>query len=294
VPGAQALKNSYGTAPGLWYGASGKYFALLPGPPRENQPMVETALQEKLKDNGLLEGNLESRVLRCYDIGESALVDMLKVAVFTSEVGYYFCQDGYVELHFSRFSTPGDESAAAVEQDAEKARVILSERGVFFTPDAPLDKILMDELEKRTRTIAFAESVTGGVMAAEMVKHPGASRSLRGGVVAYANEVKESVLGISAETLKDEGAVSGETVREMAWGLRQATGADVCVAVSGIAGPDGGSESKPVGLVHFGFLVREKYYHMEERFPGDRERIIKRAVVFAYAEVLKAIGARVE
>jgi PncC family amidohydrolase len=160
---------------------------------------------------------------------------------------------------------------------------------VFFTPDVPLSKLVLDELVKNKLTVAFAESVTGGALTADMVKNPGASHVLRGSVVAYANEMKESVLGVSSETLKDEGAVSAETVREMAWGLRQATDADVCVAVSGVAGPDGGTRDKPVGLVHFGFLIRDKYIHKQEKFLGERERVIKRAVVFAYAEVLKEL-----
>jgi nicotinamide-nucleotide amidase len=291
IPGAAVLENLHGTAPGLWYGADNKYFALLPGPPRENQPMIETGLRDRLRRNGLLEGTLSRQVLRCYHIGESALADLLKEAGFRSEVGYYFSQSGYVELHFNRFSADQAEGDRLVKEDAEKAGLILDARAVFHTPDADLSRILLDELKKRPLTIAFAESVTGGALAADLVRHPGASQVLCGGVVVYSNDMKERLLDVSPETIRESGAVSAETVREMAWGLRQTTGADVCVSVSGIAGPDGGSEDKPVGLVHFGFLIRDKYFHREEKFPGDRERVIKRVMVFAFAEVLKAIAA---
>ncbi len=288
--GAQVLENRQGTAPGLWYGADGKYFALLPGPPRENQPMVETALREKLLECGMLEGVLARRVRRCYHVGESALADALKVAVFGSEVGYYFSQDGYVELHFTHYSSDREQSEKLVREDEEKAVLILDARGIFHTPDRDISKILLDELEKRSLAVAFGESITGGALAAGLVRHAGASRALYGGVVTYSNDMKERLLDVSGETLRDAGAVSAETVREMAWGVRLATGADVCVAVSGIAGPDGGSEAKPVGLVHFGFLIGEQYFHKEEKFAGDRERILKRTVAFAYSEILQTLA----
>jgi nicotinamide-nucleotide amidase len=254
--------------------------------------MVEKELREKLLRCGFLEGALARRVLRCYHVGESALADAFKVAVFRTEVGYYFSQDGYVELHFTHYSSDREQSEKLVREDEEKALVILDARGIFHTPDTDLAKILLDRLEKRSLSIAFGESITGGALAADLVRHPGASKVLYGGVISYSNDMKERLLDVSAETIRDTGAVSAETVREMAWGLRLATSADVCVAVSGIAGPDGGNEAKPVGLVHFGFLIREKYFHKEEKFTGGRERIIKRAVVFAYAEVLKTLTAK--
>ncbi|RPJ08293.1 MAG: nicotinamide-nucleotide amidohydrolase family protein [Spirochaetaceae bacterium] len=290
IPGAEALKNENGTAPGMWYVHEGKYFVLLPGPPLENQPMIRKALGEKLIQYDLLGGEPAAEVLRCYQIGESALADMLEDAGFQSETGYYFSQDCFVELHFSNFAGIDAGDLDLVKADGEKARRILKEHDVFFTKDAPLSKLLLDCLIAQKLTISFAESITGGQMAGEFVKNPGASKALVGGIIAYSNELKEKLLGVSSETLIRSGAVSQDTVSEMAYGLRKTTGADVCISVSGIAGPDGGSDAKPIGIVHFGFLVRDKYFHLKEIFAGTRERIIKRAIVFAFVEVLRQLA----
>jgi nicotinamide-nucleotide amidase len=290
MAGAEALPNRFGTAPGMWCEADGRYFVLLPGPPPENQPMVELALREKLVQSGLLAGELALRVIRCYGIGESALADMLQPIAFATEVGYYFSQAGYVELHFSRFDNGDGAGRAAVEADEKKARALLAAAGVFFTGNEELAKLLLDELVARGHSIAFAESITGGAMAAELVKNPGASQALAGGIVAYSNKMKQTLLDVSPETISDSGAVSEETVREMTFGLRRATGASVCVSVSGIAGPDGGSEAKPVGLTHCGFLIGERYWHKMETFVGGRSRIIARTITFAFGEVLQALA----
>jgi nicotinamide-nucleotide amidase len=289
VPGAEVLPNPNGTAPGLLCAAGSRCFVLLPGPPAENQPLARGVLLEKLRGRGFASGAVALRVIRTYGIGESALADLLKDAGFRSEVGWYFSQEGWVEIHFTARDDGSGRGAALVDADAAAARAALERAGVFMTEPVELSKLLLDALLARGLSIAFAESITGGAMAAELVKNPGASNALRGGVVAYSNELKERLLGVSARTLRERGAVSAETVREMAAGLREKTSADVCVAVSGIAGPDGGSAAKPVGLVHFGFLVGGRAFARREVLPGSRLRVIKRAVAFAFVETLKAL-----
>ncbi|MBN2351065.1 MAG: CinA family nicotinamide mononucleotide deamidase-related protein [Spirochaetales bacterium] len=291
MTGAEVLSNPNGTAPGQFCEAGGRHFALLPGPPAENQPMAHGPLLEKLRERGFSSGAPVLRVIRTYGVGESALADLLPGAAFRSEVGWYFSQEGWVEMHFTARDDGSGRGAAVVDADCEKARTALEKSGVFFTGPIDLSTLLLEELAGRGLTIAFAESITGGAMAAELVKNPGASNALRGGVVAYSNEIKEKLLGVSAETLRRRGAVSAETVREMAAGLRERTGADVCVAVSGIAGPDGGSRAKPIGLVHFGFLIGDRDFQLRALLPGNRLRVIRRAVAFAFVETLKALRA---
>ncbi len=143
--------------------------------------------------------------------------------------------------------------------------------------------LLFDKLIKHDLTLAFAESLTAGNLTAEFIKNPGASQSLLGGVTAYSNKVKQEVLGVKLSTLNSYGAVSKNTVEEMVTGLNKIIAADVCAAVSGIAGPGGGSENKPLGTVHMAFLVRGKLYTTVEVFKGDREEIIKSCIHEVYS-----------
>ena len=112
---------------------------------------------------------------------------------------------------------------------------------------------------------------------------------MSGSVVSYSNEIKKNILGVSEETLNKKGAVSEECVKEMAYGLKKITGADICVSISGIAGPSGETKDKPAGLVHFGFIINNEYFHKKELFFGTRVRIINRCVNFAFVEILKKL-----
>jgi len=144
-------------------------------------------------------------------------------------------------------------------------------------------------LRRRGLTLAFAESLTAGNLTAEMVAWPGVSSVLLGGVTAYANGVKTRVLGVGEDTLERHGAVSLQTVTEMVRGLHRLMGADVQAAVSGIAGPDGGSPEKPVGLVHMAFLVSGHLVAEHRVFPGDRRQIIRGCVDHVITRLLELV-----
>jgi nicotinamide-nucleotide amidase len=182
------------------------------------------------------------------------------------------------ELHVDLFVAPG---AAARADAIERGLVEPNERFVFSRDERSTAELVLDLLRARGLTVGTAESCTGGLVAGRLTDVPGSSDVVRGGIVAYANEVKEGELGVPAALLAEHGAVSAEVASAMAHGARTALGADVAVAVTGIAGPGGGSPEKPVGLVflHAVGPVGELARRLD--FPGDRETIRLRATVAA-------------
>jgi PncC family amidohydrolase len=169
----------------------------------------------------------------------------------------------------------------------EKGLKILDDNGLFYTADEDLSLLVLNVLRKKNMTISFAESITGGNVSGELVKNPDASTVFLGGIVSYSNEVKRDILGVSETTLNTVGAVSEPIVREMVYGLKKQTKADICIALSGVAGPGGGSLEKPVGLVYIAFLFEEECRVKREIFGGNRRQIINRCVNFVFSEILK-------
>ncbi|MGC8927149.1 MAG: CinA family protein [Myxococcota bacterium] len=145
-------------------------------------------------------------------------------------------------------------------------------------------------LKERKITISTAESCTGGLLAKMLTDIPGASRYFLLGLVTYSDEAKRKLLNVKASTLKRYGAVSEETALEMVKGLKKLIGTDICVSITGIAGPDGGSRKKPVGLVFFGLSVYDKYFNYKKIFRGNRAAIREKGVNFILNEILKRIG----
>jgi nicotinamide-nucleotide amidase len=259
---------------------------LLPGPPRENQPMVRGDLHDLLVKNGFVEGELFTKVVRIYNTGESTIADLFKNFSEDIQVGYYFSVNGWVELHFSKFVRNQKDIDAALPL-CEKGLKILDDNGLFYTADEDLSLLVLNVLRKKNMTISFAESITGGNVSGELVKNPDASTVFLGGIVSYSNALKQKILGVSEETLKTVGAVSEPIVREMVYGLKKQTKADICIALSGVAGPGGGSLEKPVGLVYIAFLFEEECRVKREIFGGNRRQIINRCVNFVFSEILK-------
>ncbi len=289
IPDGEFIENRSGTAPGIFYKKEDKVYILLPGPPVENQPMINNYLLKKFKDNKLLEGEIITKVLRIYNVGESELADSLAGIKTPCDLGYYFTQNGWLELHVSMYSNKKDYAANNVENTLHDIYRILSKNKYFYTIDKDISFLLLQLLKEIELTISFAESITGGSISADFVINPGASDVLLGGIVAYSDEVKENLLGVSKETLKKYGAVSEETAKEMVVGLKKEFNSDVSVSITGIAGPTGGNENKPVGLVYFGFIINDKIYVKKEVFFGKRLRIIKKSINYALIEVYKNI-----
>ena len=287
MPGGEFLKNRIGTAPGIFYKENNKVYILLPGPPVENQLMINNYLFGKFKDNGLIEGNIISRVLRVYNIGESELADFLAVVKSPCDLGYYFSQDGWIELHISKYSINNDNTLSEVDNTLNDIVQILNNNNIFYTEDKDISFLLLNLLKEKKMKISFAESITGGNISGEFTKNAGASEVLLGGIITYSNEVKIKLLDVKKETLNKFGAVSKECAKEMAIGLKKQFDSDISISITGIAGPTGGSEEKPIGLVYFGFIINDQIFIKKEIFFGNRLRIIKKCITFALIEVYK-------
>ncbi len=218
------------------------------------------------------------RTLRFYGLAESTLAAALENAGGEGEgVTVTICARDR-ELMAEIFVDPGAEARA----DALVSALAAAGPDTLFARDErPTEQIVLELARELGLTLATAESCTGGLVGARLTDVPGASDVFRGAVVAYANAVKESALGVSAETLAEHGAVSAECALEMAQGTRRALSADIAVSVTGIAGPDGGSAEKPVGLVFFCAASGEKTLAKEIRFSGDRDQIRRYATVAA-------------
>jgi nicotinamide-nucleotide amidase len=289
IEGGEFIQNKNGTAPGMFYKNDRTLFVLLPGPPMENQPIISDLLRPILLKNGLIEGEIFTKIVRTYNVGESRIADFYKDFKEAIQVGYYFSTQGWVEIHFSRFFRDKSEIPGILSL-CEKGLKILDDHKVLYTEDKDLSRIVLEALIAKNKTVAFAESITGGNLCAELVKHPGASNVLIGGIVSYSNAMKQRMLGVQDATLSAHGAVSEQTVREMAYGLKKQSGADMCVAISGIAGPDGGSLEKPIGLVYIGFLFGDTFVCKREVFTGTRRHIINQCVNFVFAELAAALS----
>lgn len=268
--GAEVLSNPYGTAPGLYLPAvddrGSPHLFLLPGPPRELKPMFKDFVFPKLA--GFRGGNNEAGVwhnFKIYGVGESVIagqLDPLFKADESLEIGYC-ARLGEVDVRLIG-------QADAVENAAERVREIYCQ-DIIAESEEPIEKILVDMLSGRDETVATAESCTGGEIASSITNVSGSSRALLSGFVTYSNESKTAILGVDPELIRKHGAVSRPVVEEMAEGCLRVSGADHAVAVSGIAGPDGGSEEKPVGTVYLGIASRGGETFVKRCFsPSDR------------------------
>jgi nicotinamide-nucleotide amidase len=273
IEGALVLPNVRGTAPGQSVETDGRWLVLLPGPPSEMQPMFEEQVLPRLRARraGAV---LRTRVLRIASMSESdveqAVAPVYKA--FNNPRTTILGSPGQVELHL----TAEGVSPEAAEQFIESLAGALRERllGRVYSEDGrELPEVVAALLRERGLSLALAESCTGGLLAARLSQVPGASRFLERGYVTYSNEAKRELLGVEAETLSREGAVSEAVARAMAEGARRAARADVGVGVTGIAGPEGGTPAKPVGLVFIAIDGAAGSRVRRAHFPGDRERV---------------------
>lgn len=252
--GAVVLDNPNGTAPGLYVPAisalSSPHLFLLPGPPRELKPMFENLVYPKIAEMTESGSSVSWRNFRIYGVGESSLASKLE-PLFESiedlELGYC-ARLGEVDLRLI-----GPEPA--IEAASEIVRREYREDIVAESEDA-IEEVVLRLLLGRREKVSTAESCTGGYIASTITNASGSSRAFDQGYVTYANSAKESLLGVPSEVLESHGAVSEETVRAMAEGCLAASGADHAIAVSGVAGPTGGTEEKPVGTVYVAIASR--------------------------------------
>ncbi len=268
-----------GTAPGFVLQAARCVVVVLPGPPRELQRLWPRALETDPFRALLARARApERRVLRFFGASESAVARALAEAGGDGDgVEATICARDF-EIHVDLIVEQGAQARA----DELGGRLVQPlERFLFTRAERPVEALVLDLCRRRGWTLATAESCTGGMVAQRLTSVPGASDVFLGGVVAYSNEVKTRELGVAENLLQEHGAVSAEAAAAMAAGVRKRLGADVAVSVTGVAGPRGGSEGKPVGLVHLHVEAPEGARGVESTFPGDRESVRRRATVTA-------------
>jgi nicotinamide-nucleotide amidase len=280
LPEGAAVVGLAGTAPALVLeSAKGTVAVVLPGPPAELQRLWPAAVDSepfrRVLDRARPPGR---RVLRFFGASESAIAQALEAAGGDGGgVEATICARDF-EIHVDLVVDPGAEARA---NELEARLVAPVEDHLFARDERPVEEHVLALCRARGLTLATAESCTGGLVAARLTAVPGASDVFLGGVVAYADAVKQTELGVPADVLERHGAVSAETAAAMAQGARERLAADVAVSVTGIAGPDGGTPEKPVGLVYLHAEAPEGGLSRELGIPGDREPIRQRAAVVA-------------
>lgn len=279
--GAIVIDNHNGTAPGIILEENGKTAILLPGPPNEIKPMFERDIAPYL--NRLQPEGIYSKMVKVCSIGESkaeTLVADLMDAQTNPTLAPY-AKTG--EVHFRVTAKAEDEKMANSLMEPMIAKLYQRFGDKVYTTDehVTLEQAVVTMLKEKQMTVTTAESCTGGLLAGRIMNVPGASAVYREGYITYSDEAKEKLLSVKHETLKKHGAVSSETAYEMAKGAAAMAGASAALGVTGIAGPDGGTEEKPVGLVYIGCCVNGNVRVEEFRFTGNRDKNRDYAVVRA-------------
>ena len=281
--GAVVVDNDNGTAPGLILEKDGKRIILLPGPPNELISMFEKKIAPyllSLDPDG--PSVIYSRTVKICGLGESGVETMITdLEALTNPTVAPYAKTGEVHLRVT--------ARAAEEKEAKKlVKPVVKElerrfgRSVYTTKnEVTLEEAVVKLLKKHDLTASTVESCTGGLAAGRLVNVPGVSDVFKAGFITYSNKAKRKLVGVKKETLERYGAVSPETAREMAVGAAKASGADVALSVTGIAGPDGGSEEKPVGLVYMACFVCGNVWVERFQFKGNRAKIRESSVAAA-------------
>lgn len=270
--GAEVLPNPIGTAPGFMFPVEGCVFFCLPGVPREMARMLDEQVLPRLARRAGGGEVVRARLLRTFGTGESMLDDQLEDIASADDVAL-----GFRTAFPDNYLRPVARAASAEEAEAKLDRVCAQIRErlgaiIYGEGDETLPAVVGRLLRERGQTLAVAESCTGGLIAEAITEVPGASECFLGGVVAYADAAKQALLGVPEDVLAAHGAVSEPTARAMAEGVRARFGATYGLATTGISGPGGGSDEKPVGLVYLA-LARDEGTHVEHFvFPLDRHR----------------------
>ena len=255
---AHVFPNDMGTAPGFALAdEKGKIVICMPGPPREMVHMFETYVSPYLEEK--TEAAIYYRMLRCFGIGESKLETELLDLIDgqTDPTLATYAKDGECCVRVASKRRTKEEARRAVDEMTEKVKARVGTY-IYSYDDENLADVVVRKLKEQNVSIACAESCTGGWFAKTLTDLPGVSSVFDRGIVTYSNRAKVEELGVSQETLDAHGAVSRETAVEMAQGLKQKTGCRMCLSVTGIAGPDGGTEEKPVGLIYFCAILDEQ------------------------------------
>ena len=287
----EVLNNDVGTAPCMWFEREGKVLVSLPGVPHEMEWLMANRVIPKLQETFKMETIINKNILT-QGIGESFLSDLIEpweLALPECIRLAYLPVAGMTKLRLTCRITPDNPETPDI---SELLQGLYKIAGQYIVGEdcETLAELVHKTLTERGLTLATAESCTGGTIASQLTAQAGASAYFKGGVVAYSNEVKECALGVQHSTLEAHGAVSEETAREMAEGVRKRLGADLAIATTGIAGPDGGTKEKPVGTV---WIAVADATHTEAQllsFPGRRrQQNIDRTVNQAFSMLMKLV-----
>jgi nicotinamide-nucleotide amidase len=280
--GATKLENRHGSAPGVWLEDDrGRWVAMLPGVPREMRGMLADSLLARLAARVTSGTVVRSRTLRTTGISESLLadkIDSMDGGPLGVELAYLPSIAG-VDLRLTVRDAPEGDAIDAIERASVRLRD-RADKWIYGEDDDDLAAVALQMCRSRSLTIGVAESCTGGLLGARLTAIPGSSDVVLGGVIAYHNVVKRETLGVSDASLAAHGAVSEEVVREMAAGARRVTGARVGLAITGIAGPSGGTPEKPVGTVWLAVDVDGDVSTQRHHLWGDRGEIRERAAQY--------------
>ncbi len=281
--GATVLANSRGSAPGLWIESARGLVVLLPGVPIEFEGLLDEEVIPRLRQRLEL-APIRSRRLRTTGIAESRLGELLgplESALLPITLAYLPDQHG-VDLRLTAWQLDDDTATERLDAAEERIRAAVGE-WIYASDQQDIAEVVIAGLRAAGQMLATAESCTGGLLGARVTAVAGSSDVYAGGMVTYSDRLKQDLLGVNPGTLAAHGAVSEQTVREMVSGVAERTGADVSVAITGIAGPGGGTADKPVGTVWIGWFREGETTARRFGFPGDRHQVRERAVQAALA-----------
>lgn len=281
IEGATVMPNARGSAPGQWLESGGRLLVLLPGPPAEMAPMFEQQVLPLVRGRAG-RSVIRRRVLRIAGMGESDVEQIVAPVyrAFANPRTTILGGASEVELQLVAQSATEAEAEARIEELAAALRAALPGR-IYSEDGRQLHEVVATLLMERKLKLALAESCTGGMLAARLTSIPGASAFLDRACVAYANTAKTDLLGVDPALLEAHGAVSEEVARAMAEGVRRRAGADLSAAITGVAGPDGGTADKPVGLVFIALAGAAGDRVRRVHLIGDRDRVRRQACVIA-------------
>jgi nicotinamide-nucleotide amidase len=280
IHGAEAMDNPHGTAPGMWIEERGRIIVLLPGPPRELQSVFEQSVLPKIRKlsgdkklfyrsfhiTGLTESELDTRIAPLYTAYPKVQTTVL-------------AGTRHIAVRLYRWTTK-DEGPSDLEQLAAQIQSELGD-AIFTTSGESMEEVIGRQLRESGQTLAVAESCTAGMLGMHITRVPGSSGYFKGGILCYSNEAKVALCGVPDELLERHGAVSAEAAEALAQGVRRSFNSSIGLSITGIAGPEGGSAEKPVGLVYIGICDGVQTKSRHRIMPGDRESIRERSTYLA-------------
>lgn len=282
--GSYFITNNNGTAPGIFINKDNKKIVLLPGPPRELEPMFDKFVVDLIRDDY----TIISKSINTIGIGESSLESQLKTLDIYKknfEIAT-FAKEGEVEIKIIGKGKDRSEVEMEIDNIVLKIKDKIKDY-IYGYDNIQIEELLVNSLIKKDITVAICESCTGGLITSRIIRIPGASNVIDRGLITYSNKSKIEELSVNPSTLSSHGAVSEETAYEMAKGLLDKTGVDVVLSITGIAGPSGGTLDKPVGLVYIGIMSKDKYKIIKNIFTGNRSTLQNRAATRALVELYR-------